>query len=165
MLNDPPDRCSMDITITMLSGSHCTLTVQPYDTVGHLKTIIHQKLGEPPHRQKLVFVNGMRVDLSDDTKTVADYGLRSGSRVSLLVTEPATIQVFVRNEKGRLSTYDVEPNETVASLKSRVEAREKVPVSQQRLIHEGREMMHGQLSDYNVQANSTVELCLRLRGG
>ncbi|XP_022625973.1 polyubiquitin-like [Seriola dumerili] len=154
----------MDIFITMLSETY-TLTVQPEDTVGYLKTVIQQKLGVPPYKQRLVFVNGQRTDLSEDAQTVRHYGLRSGSRVMLLVTEPATIQVFLRNDKGKMSTYDIKPDLTVDEFKRKVECRESVPVSQQRLVFQGREMSGGKLSDYKVQALSTIDLCLRLRGG
>nr|BAJ16365.1 interferon stimulated gene 15 [Oplegnathus fasciatus] len=157
----------MEITVKMLEGTSCTLRVNPQDTVGSLKIRIQEKLGVPPQRQKLVFVNGQTTDLSDDSKPVSYYGLQSGSIVSLLVTQPpATFQVFLRNEKGQVSTYDVKPNESVSSFKTKVQCREGVPVSQQRLIYQGRDMTDGyKLSDYNVEALSTIELVLRLRGG
>ncbi|KAK2902128.1 ubiquitin-like protein ISG15 [Channa argus] len=155
----------MDITIKMLNGTVHTLTVYPEDTVGELKNLIYSQLGEPPHKQKLVFVNGQRIDLSDDSRTVGSYGLQSGSTVSLLVTQPANFQVFLKNDKGRTNAYETTPEETVQSFKARVEQREKVPVSQQRLVYQGREMRDGKLSDYQVEAYSTIDLCLRLRGG
>lgn len=155
----------MDINIVMLDGTSHSLRVNPQDTVGSLKTRIQDKLGVPPQRQKLVFVNGQRTPLSDDSKPVSWYGLQSGSQVSLLVTQPATIQVFLRNEKGQMSTYDIKPDETVSDFKTKVQCREGVQVSQQRLLHQSREMMGGRLSDYNVKELSTIDLMLRLRGG
>lgn len=155
----------MDVTISMLCGSSHTLRVQPEDTVGSLKQRIHEKLRVSPETQKLVFVNGQNTHLSDDSLTVSHYGLFHGATVSLLVIEPPTIQVFVRNEKGKISTYDIKPEETLSNFRSRIESREKVTVSQQRLIHQGREMREGKLSDYGVTALSTIDLNLRLRGG
>ncbi|XP_031164630.1 ubiquitin-like protein ISG15 [Sander lucioperca] len=155
----------MDITISMLDGTSHTLRVQPEDTVGSLKILIQKKLGFLSATQKLVFVNGMNTDLNDDSRPLSSYGLRSGARVSLLVTQPATIQVFLRNEKGKVSTYDIKPDETVSHFRSKVQSREGIPVSQQRLIHQGREMNEGRLTDYNVEALSTIDLNLRLRGG
>ncbi|XP_051277938.1 polyubiquitin-B-like [Dicentrarchus labrax] len=156
----------MDITIKMLDGRFHTLTVNPQDTVSSLKRLIHEKLGVSPQRQKLVFVNGQTTQLNDDSKRLCYYGLQSGSMVSLLVTQqPETIQVFVRNEKGKLSTYDIRPDETVNDFKTKVEKREGVPVSQQRLLHQSREMTGGRLSEYNVEHQSTIDMLLRLRGG
>ncbi|KAI3372087.1 hypothetical protein L3Q82_006940 [Scortum barcoo] len=169
----------MDITVKMLDGTSCSIRVNPQNTVGSLKLLIQQKLGVPPQRQKLVFMNGHTTDLSNDSQPVSLYGLQSGSIVSLLVTQPVTppvtqpetqqapVQVFLRNEKGNVSTYDVRLNETVSHFKTKVQSREGVPVSQQRLIHQGREMSEGnnKLSDYGVKALSTIDQTLRLRGG
>ncbi|XP_008274839.1 ubiquitin-like protein ISG15, partial [Stegastes partitus] len=84
---------------------------------------------------------------------------------SLLLTQPAKIQVILRTEKGQLHTYDVKPDEAVSAFKTRVHRREGVPVSQQRLIHQGREMMEGTLADYSVREMSTIDMTMRLRGG
>ncbi|XP_040897280.1 ubiquitin-like protein ISG15 [Toxotes jaculatrix] len=155
----------MDIIIIMLGETH-RMRVHPQDTVGYLKKVIQEKLGVPTQRQKLAIVNGQRTDLSDDSKSVSYYGLESGSTVSLLVTQPpATIQVFVRNDKGQISTYDIKPDETVSDFKTKVQCREGVAASQQRLVFQGREMNGGKLSDYKVEALSTIDLLLRLRGG
>uniref|UniRef100_A0A8C6WDV0 ISG15 ubiquitin like modifier n=1 Tax=Neogobius melanostomus TaxID=47308 RepID=A0A8C6WDV0_9GOBI len=99
------------------------------------------------------------------SKPLSYYGLVSGSRVSLLVVEPTPIQVFLRNEKGQTNAYDIDPDETVQSFKSKVYAREKVPVDQQRLVYQSRDMTQGKLTDYGVKAFGTIELALRLRGG
>ncbi|XP_058491224.1 ubiquitin-like protein ISG15 [Solea solea] len=155
----------MEIIITMLNGTSRSLMVEPQQTVGFLKQLIQEKLQIPIVRQRLVFVNGQRTDLSDDTKTICSYGLQSGSRLSLLVTEPVSIQVFLRNEKNQLSTYDITPDETVSDFKRRVQCREGVAESQQRLVFQSREMTEGKLSDYNVKSLSTIDLNLRLRGG
>ncbi|XP_068995335.1 polyubiquitin-like [Embiotoca jacksoni] len=155
----------MDLIITMLDGRQHSLRVQPQDTVASLKTRIQDALGVPTYKQKLVFDNGQRTTLSDESKPICSYGLQSGSRVSLLVTEPATIQVFLKNEKGQTSTYDIKPEETVNDFKTKVQHREGVQVSQQRLLHESREMTTGALADYNVKEHSTIQLYFRLRGG
>ncbi|XP_062273739.1 polyubiquitin-B-like isoform X1 [Scomber scombrus] len=161
----------MDIIITMLDGTSLNLRVRPTDTVGYLKTLIQKNTGFAPEIQKLTFVNGQTVILNDNNRSISSYGLHSGCQVSLLLTQPpqppqpATIQVFLRNEKGKVSTYDIRPDVTVSDFKLKVEAREGVPVSQQRLNHQGREMSQGKLADYNVEALSTIDMTLRLRGG
>ncbi|XP_030593631.1 polyubiquitin-like [Archocentrus centrarchus] len=156
----------MEIFITMLSGSSHTVRVNPQDTVGSLKRKIQSMLKVDPQRQRLVFSNGHKTPLNDDSKSISHYGLQQGSQVSLLVTEPVPIQVFLKNEKGQTSTYDIQPDETVSNFKRRVESRERVPASQQRLIHEGKEMQDGnKLVDYNVRNQSTIDMTLRLRGG
>ncbi|XP_075954969.1 polyubiquitin-like [Anarhichas minor] len=165
----------MDINIIMLNGTSRKMSVNPHDTVGSLKTRIQQELGVPSETQKLVFINGVNTPLSDDSRPVSDYGVGPGASVSLLVIQPAplpapqpaTVQVFLQNEKGKLSTYDITPDETVGHFKSRVKRKENIPEDQQRLIHEGKEMTETghRLSDYNVKAMSTIYMTFRLRGG
>ncbi|XP_061585981.1 polyubiquitin-B-like [Cololabis saira] len=158
----------MDITITMLNGRSETLRVNPNSTVGSLKKLIEGKLEVSVSTQKLVYENGQRIFLNDDSRTLNSYGIPPDSRIHLLVTEPVppkTIQVFLKNDKGKTSTYDITVDETVEKFKTRVEHREGVAVSQQRLIHESREMSGGKLQDYGVREHSTIFLNLRLRGG
>uniref|UniRef100_A0A671XH14 ISG15 ubiquitin like modifier n=1 Tax=Sparus aurata TaxID=8175 RepID=A0A671XH14_SPAAU len=150
----------MDITITMLGGASHYLTVNPQDTVSSLKQLIQNKLGVPVQEQKLVFVNGEKKTLNDNSKPLSWYGLQSGSQVSLLITKPPPFQVFLRNEKGKSTTYDITPDETVDHFKARVEKREGVSVSRQRLLHQSREMTTGRLTDYNVTNDSTIHLRL-----
>lgn len=157
----------MDINVIMLDGTSCSLTVKPQDTVGSLKAKLHSVLGVAPVRQLLVLLSGgQKKTLSNDSLSVVSYGLQSGSQISLLLTEPTTIQVFLKNQDGKLNKYDIKPDETVKEFKQKVQAREGVQASQQRLLHESREMMDGgKLSDYNVKAHSTIVLMLHLRGG
>ncbi|XP_033828040.1 ubiquitin-like protein ISG15 [Periophthalmus magnuspinnatus] len=155
----------MDITITMLNGECRTLTVNPGDSVSSLKRLIQSHLQVAPECQRLTISNGQNKVLSDNSKPLSYYGLVPGSKVSLLVVEPTPVQVFLKNEKGQTSTYDMDPGETVQSFKRKVHARERVPVDQQRLIYQGKEMMDGKLTDYGVEALGTIYLTLRLRGG
>uniref|UniRef100_A0A671XH23 ISG15 ubiquitin like modifier n=1 Tax=Sparus aurata TaxID=8175 RepID=A0A671XH23_SPAAU len=105
--------------------------------------------------------------LSDDSKPVSWYGLQSGSQVSLLITKPPPFQVSLTNLQGKKSTYDIKPDETVRNFKKRVQSREGVPVSQQRLIYEGTTLAEDEktFSDYNVEALGTINLTGYLRGG
>uniref|UniRef100_A0A8C7RQ15 Slingshot protein phosphatase 1 n=1 Tax=Oncorhynchus mykiss TaxID=8022 RepID=A0A8C7RQ15_ONCMY len=97
----------MELTITLLNGDSHPLTVQPHTTLGSLKSLINQHFGVAMERQRLSGVNGNNISLSDDSKTLSDYGLHSGSKVMVLITEPTHIQVFLKNEKGQTHTYEV----------------------------------------------------------
>ncbi|KAM3867522.1 ubiquitin-like protein ISG15 [Diretmus argenteus] len=158
----------MDLTIILMNGQSTTLRVPLEATVGSLKSLITQRFTVPAATQKLSYVNGQNISLSDDSRLLRSYGLTSGSQVCVLITEPAVIvtQVFLRNEKGQTKTFDIRPGETVREFKVKVKARESVPVEQQSLIHEGKCMEdHLRLEDYNVQKGSTIYLTMRLRGG
>ncbi|XP_071369722.1 ubiquitin-like protein ISG15 [Centroberyx affinis] len=158
----------MELIITMLNGEHHSLKVQPDTTVASLKSLVHQIFKVSPEKQRLKHGNGQKIDLSDDSRSVSYYGLKHGSQVMVLVTEPATpatVQVFLKNEKGQMRTFEITPAETVDDFKLKVQRRDSVPADQQRLIYQGRQMDSGKLWDYGVQAGSTIHLTLRLRGG
>ena len=69
------------------------------------------------------------------------------------------MQIFVRVMLGRTITLDVEPNESVESVKEKIWAREGVPVEAQRLFYGGKFLAPGGLlSDFGIQDEVTLNL-------
>uniref|UniRef100_A0A8C1LRU4 ISG15 ubiquitin like modifier n=1 Tax=Cyprinus carpio TaxID=7962 RepID=A0A8C1LRU4_CYPCA len=156
----------MELTIRLLGGDGKRLVVNGEATVGELKQRISQLFGEPPYKQKLSADNGTHISLDDDSRTLSSYGLHSGSVVSLLITNPGPFQVFVRNEKGQTGTYDVDVNETVDQLQTKIFNKLSVLKDQQRLVFNGRQLEPGRkLQEYDITPLSTIHMTLRLRGG
>lgn len=75
------------------------------------------------------------------------------------------MQIFVKNLMGKSIAIDIEPTETIRQIKDKIEQQEAIPQGEQRLIFAGKGLQDNHsASDYNIRANSTVHMLLRLRG-
>ena len=76
------------------------------------------------------------------------------------------MQVFVKTLIGQTITLEVQDSDTVRMLKEKVRAKEDIPPDQQRLIYSGKQLEdEQQLSYYNIQNRSTIQLVIRVSGG
>ncbi|NXE64432.1 OASL2 protein, partial [Calcarius ornatus] len=155
------------IEVKQLSGTPLTERVSPYTTIWQLKEVIHQKLGISPYKQRLAQQEPGRNNVTlQDSDTLATHGIFYNTTLVLLQTEPQRMQVLVKDDKNRTTTYTVLPTDTVRQLKEQIQARQGPSANEQRLTYGSRELQDQHtLEHYDIRPMSTIYMLLRLRGG
>lgn len=74
------------------------------------------------------------------------------------------LQIFIKMVSSKTITLDVRPTDTVAELKSIIQQLQKIPVDQQRLLYNAKELKD-QNTMLEVGDHATLNLALRLVGG
>ena len=78
----------------------------------------------------------------------------------------SNIHITIKDPRGRVNAIETNPKETVDRLMRRMQDMSGIPVCQQRLVCNGRQLGDGgrTLADYNIQDGSVIYLALRLIG-
>merc|ERR1712228_528234 len=95
----------------------------------------------------------------DDSVIALSSYLPNGTEICIAKKKKAkkayrrtAMQIFIKTLTGKTMTLDVEPNETIESLKARIENRTGSRDGRQRLIYSGMPLEDGRtVSYYNIQ--------------
>lgn len=67
---------------------------------------------------------------------------------------------------GKEIGFEIDPMDTIARIKERIEEIEGIPPLQQRIVYTGKQLADDQTAKhYNVERGSVLHLILALRGG
>ena len=92
------------------------------------------------------------------------YANGADTQVALLQSTEETYQITVRTLTGEDITLDVTSDDSIGAVKEKIRQQENIPVWQQRLTLDGRELEDGKtLAYYTIQAGNTVQM-IRLTG-
>jgi ubiquitin C len=155
------DMEEIEISIENEDGKRYSFKVMPSMKIYDLIKMIYRRL-KISGTIKL-FIPKHKV-LLNYGKSLVDYQIVHGSILVMKVR--FGMQIFCRNLIGKTITLTCSGCETIYELKEQIEEHEGIPPKDQRLIYAGGQLEDGRtLSDYNIQKESMIHLCLSLRGG
>lgn len=151
----------MQINLQGLDGKKGSYRVFSSDKVESLKKQIQQQEGIPADQIKLTFQGQL---LADDCR-LAEYGIvKEGS--SILLTSHSikeTMEIYIKTLTGKTTTYYVSKDDTIESLKKKIEQKEDAPVDQTILIFAGKRLQDDHTcADYHIEPGSAIHRMLKI---
>ena len=152
----------IQIFVRMLTGKTITVETNALDTIEDVKDKIHDKIGIPSDRQRLIYAG----KLLEDPHMFYKYNIPSKSTVYLAFRPRLGINVFIRTQNGKTITLEVEASDTIENVKGKIQDEEGIPPDQQVLMYISNKEAK-QLEDkhtlfyYNIQERSMLKLTVK----
>jgi len=76
------------------------------------------------------------------------------------------MQIFVKALTGKTLTFDVEPSDSIESIKDKIFDKEGVALEVQMLVFGGKRLENGKtLAEYKIEENSMLYMVIPFRSG
>ena len=126
------------------------------DKVKAVKLALQAKLKVPLEQQQLFF----HEQQLESEVSLSQYGIKEESELSLVVF----ISITIRQLTGESFSIETAANDSVHTMKRRIEERVDIPPEQQRLIYSGKPMNdNSALDEYDIASGAEVYVVRRLK--
>jgi hypothetical protein len=129
---------------------------------GTVQEVVTAILAPRPYDARFTLRAGGRVVTDQNLADLPPF-----SSLQLQYPPPSAPFIIVKTLTGKTLRLSFVPSYTIEDIKAQITNLEGIPVDQQRLIFDGKQLDEGDgrtLSDYNIKEDAQFHLVLRLRG-